>query len=115
MRSRRLTSLHVKAIEQRWPINPQFRKIIVNRLMRIMADPESSNREVMSAIKGLIAVESQNQKDEHISAIQSDRNRILEFAERLGFVDDPAFITEISAEGIVEGAVELVERQDEAE
>lgn len=83
--------------------------------MRIAADPEASNREVIAAIRGLIAVEAQNQKDEHIAALQSDRNRILEFVEQLGFADDPEVIAEITSERIIEGTVESVERQGDTE
>jgi len=54
-----------KALEQRWPIKPEYRDALVKRLLRIVADPQSSPREVTSAAKALMAAERQNQDDEH--------------------------------------------------
>jgi hypothetical protein len=59
------TRMAQKALEQRWPIKPEYREALVRRLVRIIADPNSSAREVTSASKALIAAESQNQADEH--------------------------------------------------
>ena len=59
------TRLMRKAIEQRWPIKPEYREAVVNRLVRIVADKGASNREAVAAAKGLIAAESQNQVDEN--------------------------------------------------
>ena len=54
-----------KAMEQRWPIKPEYREALVKRLVRIIADPQSKPREVASAAKALLAAEVQNQMDEH--------------------------------------------------
>jgi hypothetical protein len=54
-----------RALAQRWPIKPEYRELIVKRMLRIIADPKSSPREVTSATKALLAAESQNQADEH--------------------------------------------------
>lgn len=54
-----------KALEQRWPVREEFRAGMITRLMRIIADPKSTAREVTAASKALIAAEGQNQLDEH--------------------------------------------------
>jgi hypothetical protein len=59
------TRMMERALTQRWPIKPEYRELIVKRMLRIIADPKSSPREVTSATKALLAAESQNQADEH--------------------------------------------------
>lgn len=54
-----------KSLEQRWPIKLEYRAAMIQRLMRIVANPKSSSREVTAASKALLAAESQNQLDEH--------------------------------------------------
>lgn len=54
-----------RAMEQRWPIKPEFREALVKRLVRIIASPESTPREVSAAARALLSAESQNQADEH--------------------------------------------------
>lgn len=59
------TRMMVRALVQRWPIKHEYREAIIKRLVRIVADPNSSPREVTAAAKGLLAAEAQNQADEH--------------------------------------------------
>lgn len=59
------TRMMAKALEQRWPIKPEYREVMIKRLVRVLADPSSSAREVAAASKGLLAAEAQNQSDEH--------------------------------------------------
>jgi hypothetical protein len=54
-----------KAVLQRWPMTPEYRKNIIDRNMRIINDPQSTAREVASASKTLMTAEQQNQADEH--------------------------------------------------
>ena len=54
-----------KAMEQRWPIAAEHREALVRKLVRIVADPQSSKREATAAAKALLAAEAQNQADEH--------------------------------------------------
>lgn len=54
-----------KALIQRWPIKDEYREAIIKRLVKIVADPSSSPREVTAAAKGLLSAEKQNQDDEH--------------------------------------------------
>lgn len=59
------TRLIERAIKQRWPIKPEHRAAVVTRMLLIVADKGSSNREAVSAAKALISADSQNQSDEH--------------------------------------------------
>ena len=59
------TRMMQKAVEQRWPISPEYREIIIARAMQCVSHPHSSEREVNSASKLLLAAEAQNQADEH--------------------------------------------------
>ena len=54
-----------RALTQRWPIKQEYRQAIVAKLMRVIADPSSSPREITAAAKALMAAEKQNQEDEH--------------------------------------------------
>jgi hypothetical protein len=60
------TRLQGRAIRERWPIPPEFRARIIVRLWGIVISPNASRREVMSAIRALIAAERQNQADDHL-------------------------------------------------
>ena len=74
-----------KAMEQRWDIKPEYKSALVRRLVAIIANPDSTAREVTSASRALIAAEAQNQSDEHSEEqIDEQRNRFLAVAERLG-------------------------------
>ena len=90
--------LIAKALTQRWPISSEYREAIVRRLIKIIVDKESSNREVTIAAKALMAAEAQNQSDEHTAAVQSDRNRFLEVARQLGIEADFRLVAEERAD-----------------
>ena len=90
--------MQLNAIRQRWPISGKMREAIVERLLRIIADKESSKREQLIAIKTLMTAEAQNQSDEHTAAVQSDRNRFLEVARQLGIEADFRLVTEERAD-----------------
>ena len=97
-----------RAIVQRWPVKQEYREAIINRLARIAIDPASSPREATAAAKAVIAAESQNQRDEQNVGIQSDRNRFLEIAERLGIRTPTARIANGDATGstgVIDGTV----------
>lgn len=59
------TRMIQRAFESRWDIRPEYRDVLVKRLVKIIADPNSSPREVTAASKALIAAEAQNQSDQH--------------------------------------------------
>jgi hypothetical protein len=59
------TRMMAKALEQRWPISDNARRAIIGRLLKIIADPQSSAREVTAASKAILSAEAQNQADEH--------------------------------------------------
>lgn len=70
---RRDIRLTEQAIRQRWPIKPEHRAAIINKLVRVALDPETSPRETISASKALVNAEGQNQTDEHFYANQPDQ------------------------------------------
>ena len=76
-----------RAMRERWPIPPEFREATIKRLVRIIADPNSSNREVTSASRALMAAEAQNQQDEQQAADEFQLT-ILRLAQQFG-VDLP--------------------------
>ena len=78
------TRMMAKAMTQRWDMKPEYKAAIISRLVRIVADPESSPREVTAASKALIAAEAQNQTDDRNSETNDNRSRFLAIAERLG-------------------------------
>jgi hypothetical protein len=96
-----------QAFRQRWEIKPEYKEAIIRRLMAIVASPESSNREVTAASKALMAAERHNQLDEQVSVVQSDRNRFLEIAERLG-IREPVERTTSAGPGGGSGIVDAI-------
>lgn len=87
------TRLDARALTQRWPIKTEYRDAIVKRLMRVIADPNSSPREVTAASKALLAAEAQNQADEHKVidvSVSTRHDRLDAIAADLGL--DPSLI-----------------------
>jgi hypothetical protein len=78
-----------KALEQRWPIKQEYREALVKRLMRIIADPNSSAREVTSASKALIAADLANvAEDKNLEQEQKRKLELIELAHKLGIIGD---------------------------
>ena len=76
-----------RALEQRWPIKQEYREALVKRLMRIIADPNSSAREVTSASKALIAADLVNVADDkNLEQEQKRKLELIELAHKLGIV-----------------------------
>jgi len=65
MTETQIARMEAKAMQQRWPIKPEYREAVLRRNIRIIADPNSSERAVAAASKVIIAAEAQNQADEH--------------------------------------------------
>ncbi len=87
------TRLMARAITERWAISPEYRTLIVQRLMRIIADPESSNREITSAARALISADLVNSKEmlleeqkvQHADRMKNERlARVSQVAQQLG-------------------------------
>lgn len=69
--------------EQRWPISPKYREAMITRLVRIIADPSSSTKEVTDASRALLAAERQNQQDE--ADVQDDfTTELIRLASNFG-------------------------------
>ena len=106
-------NLQIKALQQRWPIDDRTRRAIVGTLLTILKDDAASYRDKNAAIRGLLAAEAQNQKDEHTAALQSDRNRFLEVAQQLGIDADFRLVGQEPA-GTNHVGTDGPERRDEA-
>lgn len=70
-------------MNSRWPVKEEYRDAIIKRLIRIVADPSSSNREVTAATRVLVSAEAQNQQDEH-KAADDLQGTIFRLAESFG-------------------------------
>jgi len=87
------TRMNARAIKRCWPIGDGVKAEIITQLMEVLKDPSASHRERIAAAQGLLAAESQNQKDEHkILDVghQSHGFDVSAIAEELGI--DPALI-----------------------
>ena len=93
------------AAKHRWAIPESHRIEAVEALMQILVGLESSDREKIAATRALVAMDVLNQKDEHENQLQSDRNRFLEIAERLGIRKIVEPTAEDGAGDVVEGTV----------
>jgi hypothetical protein len=51
-------------IVKRWPIEPEYRQAMIEKLAAIISSPSSSTKEVTDASRALLAAERQNQQDE---------------------------------------------------
>jgi hypothetical protein len=72
-------------MNQRWPVPSEYKDAMIKRLIRIVADPNSSNRDINAACRTLMAAEQQNQQDEqHEVGVEQGRNRFLDVAAGLG-------------------------------
>lgn len=85
-----------KAINGRWPITDDYREAVVKSLVKIIVNPESTNREKTAAARVLVSAESQNQADEIVSnePINERGNRFLDLANGLGIDITTANITD---------------------
>jgi hypothetical protein len=89
-----------QAANQRWEIKPEYKNALVRRLTAIIADPNSTTREVTAASRALIAAEAQNQSDEQRDEqIDESRNRFLDIAERLGITTTIEQLPEAGSDG----------------
>lgn len=109
------TRMMARALEQRWPITDTARKAIVSRLLRIVADPNSSPREVTAASKALMEAEKQNQADEqHVDDMDdARRNRLAAIATRLGLDASALGTPTLGSSGFAEPDGSTIERQDQ--
>jgi len=88
-----------RAIEQRWKFNPKLKGGLLGRISQIIADPNSSERLLIACAKILVAMEKQNQDDEHKFvdiSVQRQHYKLDAIAEELGL--DPGLIESVSRE-----------------
>ena len=88
------TRMLARALEQRWPMSPEYRQSVIRVLMQIALDSNNSPRERTSAAKALISADRNNieqekiqQNDEHHGdRLDMERlHRIAGVAKQLGF------------------------------
>lgn len=88
-------------MKDRWEMTPEYKDAILRRLMRIVIDPASSNREATAACKALMNAEKQNQDDDKSESIdgviEQSRNRFLALANRLGIRQDSDSVIDVRA------------------
>jgi hypothetical protein len=100
------TRMIARALTQRWPIKPEYRNLIVNQLMKVIASPDASPREKTAAAKALLSAEKQNQDDEHkqtdIDRDNVKRHRLVAIAARLGIAESVVLDAEAVARGRIE-------------
>lgn len=89
-----------KSFEQRWPIGADQRKVLIERLMKVVANPRSKHREAISASRAIIAAMAQNQADEHklvdVANVQQRNDRLSDIARELGI--DPSLIVDATSQ-----------------
>lgn len=73
----------------RWGVTPDQKQAAINRLMNIIENPSSKTRDINAATRNLIAMESQNQKDELDQALRLIK-RLVETAAHTLPGKDPA-------------------------
>ena len=80
--------LYERAMRMRWNIPDEYKQAVVRRMVAIVADQTTTNREATAAGRVIISAEAQNQTDEHeierTESADESRNRFLEVANRLG-------------------------------
>ncbi len=65
MTETQIARMEARAIEQRWPVKPEYRDALIKRNVKIILNQNSTERAVAAASKIIIAAEAQNQADEH--------------------------------------------------
>jgi ABC-type branched-subunit amino acid transport system ATPase component len=95
------------AVKKRWPISEEVKSRLVERLAMIAVDSPEDDTAIKAA-NVLRSMEQQNQKDEQTNNLQSDRNRFLEIAARLGIGKSVGGATRIGADSgaeIIDGSI----------
>lgn len=105
------TRMIQRAFEQRWKFDPGQRAAVIARLLGVIANRNSSPREVTAAAKALLAAEAQNQADEHkvIDVSVSTSNHRLdaiaaELGIEIGFVEAITRQADSGTSGVEVGA-----------
>jgi hypothetical protein len=65
MTETQIARMEARAMQQRWPIRDDYREALIKRNMKIILNPNSTERAVAAASKVMLAAEAQNQSDEH--------------------------------------------------
>lgn len=80
MTETQIARMEARAVVQRWATKPEYRDAVIKRNMKIILNPNSTDRAVAAASKIILAAEAQNIADEqHADHTRMDagRNRVL--------------------------------------
>jgi len=105
-------------MEQRWPIKNDYREAVIKRNMKIILNPNSTERAVAAASRVIIAAEQQNQLDEHKVIdvrVQTRHDELAGIAADLGIevglIENAARQAGSSVAGIEAESVESIRAQ----
>jgi hypothetical protein len=110
------TRMMARALIQRWPVKPEYKAELIEKLMQVIASPSSSPREVTAAAKAIMAAEKQNQEDEHKLVdieLQQRNHRISTIAAELGIEESAILAIEAEASGDISSDAELQAEDDD--
>jgi hypothetical protein len=118
MTETQIARMEARAMEQRWPVKPEYREAVLRRNIRIIADPKSTERAIVAASKVILAAEAQNQSDEHKVIdvrVQTRHDELAGIAADLGIevgaIEDAARQADCGIGGTEGQSVEAVERR----
>ena len=95
MTETQIARMEARAVEQRWPVRPDYRDALIKRNMKIILNPNSTERAVSAASKIILAAEAQNIADEqHADHTRMDagRNRVLALLGGEGTATSPLIL-----------------------
>jgi hypothetical protein len=108
---RAMARLYSRAVKQRWPVNELDRAEALSTLLGIIRDESQTAKTRNQAIKTLVSMESQNQKDERLRELLNEsvdellvadasfaESKFLGIAHKLGIVSEPASQEETAVE-----------------
>lgn len=98
--------LIAQAVKKRWPISDEYRTALVQQMIMLVGNPETSDRAKIAATKILTEMEKQNQSDERDKTLNDQRHRLLNVAERLGIADSVRDATQVGTSPSDETAIE---------
>ena len=102
--------LIAQAVKKRWPISEEYRTALVQQMIMLVGNPETSDRAKIAATKILTEMEKQNQSDERDKTLNDQRHRLLDVAQRLGIADsvgDTAEVGTSAGDETVAGSKEI--------
>ena len=104
--------LIAQAVKKRWPISDEYRTALVQQMIMLVGNPETSDRAKIAATKILTEMERQNQSDERDKTLNDQRHRLLDVAQRLGIADSVGDAAQVGTSPSDETVISSSERDD---